>query len=182
MSTLRRKTDVPADRLVLLDALRGFALLGIMFVNMTWFTGFAVLGPDRRAALGTGRIDAITAWLVHFAVDGKFWSLFALLFGVGFGLLAQRADQRGERFSSQYARRMQALLAIGLIHAIFVWFGDIVSLYAAVALALLLFRRCSERAVLGWAVALLLSPVALGGIWLAIDLATRVPGAERIDP
>ena len=97
MSTTVQASPITArERIASIDVLRGFALLGIMFVNMTWFTGFAVLGPDERTALGTGQIDAVTAWLVHFAVDGKFWSLFALLFGVGFGLLAERADRRGE--------------------------------------------------------------------------------------
>ena len=66
----RLSPTAAADRIDLLAALRGFALLGIMFVNMTWFTGFAVLGVEQRAELGTAAIDAVTYWVVHFAVDG----------------------------------------------------------------------------------------------------------------
>ena len=140
------RVKAPIERLALLDALRGFALLGILFVNMTWFTGFAVLPADRRAEMTTAPADAVTAWLIHFLVDGKFWSLFALLFGAGAAVQWARAQARGDDCTRLFLRRSFALIFIGLLHAVFLWFGDIVSLYAVVGLALLLFRRCSDRA------------------------------------
>ena len=170
------------ERLVLLDSLRGFALLGIMFVNITWFTGFAVLSAEQRAALGTDAIDTVVAWLVHVGIDSKFWSFFALLFGVGFALQMQRAERDGRDIVPVYRRRMVVLLGIGLLHAVFVWFGDILSIYAVAGLALLLFRKMPPRRVLGWAVVLLLSPIVVNGVWLIVDASLRTPDMPRIDP
>jgi uncharacterized protein len=169
------------ERVSRLDAMRGFALLGIMFVNMTWFTGFAVLSGEQREALGTAGVDRVTAWIVHFAVDSKFWTLFALLFGVGFGIQAVRAGApagTGDGFAVRYARRMGVLFLIGAAHAVFLWFGDIVSLYAAVGIFLLLFRRCRGRTLVGWAAALLLSPIVVSGCWLAAEVARFVLGDD----
>ncbi len=173
-----------SQRLAHLDQLRGIALLGIMFVNMTWFTGFAVLSPQGRAALGTGPIDGVVDWLVHALVEGKFWSLFALLFGAGFAIQWTRSGRaaEGSCFGRLFGRRLGVLFLIGAAHAILLWFGDIVSIYAVAGVALLFFRRCRDRTLLWWAAALLLSPVLLNGCWLAVDLATRTPGAEQIDP
>ncbi len=165
------------ERITSLDALRGVALFGILFVNMTWFTGFAVMSPEERAGLGTKAIDDVVYWLVHCLVDGKFWSLFALLFGVGFAVQLERGAT-----PARFVRRMTILLVIGLLHAIFVWFGDIVSLYAAIGFTLLLFARCRARALVIGAVALLLTPIVVNAVWLAIELATRAPGAELVDP
>ncbi len=69
----RLSPTAAADRIDLLDALRGFALLGIMFVNMTWFTGYAVLSPEQRAALGSPVIDNIVGLLIQVLVGDKFW-------------------------------------------------------------------------------------------------------------
>ena len=172
----------PTERLRLLDAMRGFALLGILFVNLTWFTGFAVLSPEERVALGTESIDAIVYWLINVLVDSKFWTLFALLFGVGIAIQSERAQQRGVAFAPLFVRRMLILLLIGLAHAVFIWFGDIVSLYAFVGLGLLLFLRCDERRLLGWGLALVLSPIAVSGAWLAVHLATVDPAAPAVNP
>ena len=171
----------PRERSTLLDALRGVALLGIMLVNMTWFTGYAVLDGDARAALGTEPIDAVTGWLVLFGVEGKFWSLFALLFGVGFAIQLQRAERTGTPATGRFAARMAALLAIGLAHAVLLWFGDIVSLYAVVGFALLLFARSSNATVLRAALVFILSPIVLSGIFLGIHLLTG-PDGPAVDP
>ncbi len=165
------------ERIPSLDAMRGVALFGILFVNMTWFTGFAVMSSEERAGLGTQAIDDVVYWLVHCFVDGKFWSLFALLFGVGFAVQLERGAT-----PARFVRRMTILLVIGLLHAIFVWFGDIVSLYTATGFILLLFARCRARALVICAVALLLTPIVVNAGWLAVELATRTPGADIVDP
>ena len=170
-----------ADRVVLIDALRGIALLGILFMNMTWFTGFAVLSGGQRLALGTAGIDAPVDWLIHFLVEGKFWSLYALLLGVGAAVLRDRAEARGDDFGGLFRRRMMVLLLIGLTHAVLVWFGDIVSLYAVVGLALPLFVRCSSRAVLCRAGVLLAAPIVQGVLWLMADRAIQAaPGPAAV--
>ena len=170
------------ERIALLDVLRGFALFGILFVNMTWFTGYAVIGADERAALGTQGIDSVSAFLIHVFVDSKFWSFFALLFGVGFAIQCRRAQAGSVAFAPYYSRRMIVLFAIGLIHAVIIWFGDIVSLYAVTGLVLLLFGRASDRAVLRWAITGLLLPVVASAGWLAAELMSGRQDALAVDP
>lgn len=160
-------TPVPTtERWPLLDALRGFALLGILFGNLMWFTGYAVLPAADRAALGTAGADELAAQLVHFAVDGKFYALFALLFGAGFAVQSRRTQRSASGFRRFFARRSGVLLAFGVLHATLVWFGDILSVYALTGLCLLSFRGRSDRCLLSWSVALLLAPAAWGALWL----------------
>ncbi|MEO0478843.1 MAG: DUF418 domain-containing protein [Planctomycetota bacterium] len=158
-----------------IDALRGFALFGILFGNATWFSGTAVMPPDDRAALGTIEVDNWTRWLVHTFVDGKFYSLFSLLFGVGFALVMQRDSSAGGRFR----RRMIVLLAIGALHASLLWFGDIVSLYAVTGLLLPRCWRMSDRAMLRCSIALMLAPVPISLAVLALRDPTTTYGAEH---
>ena len=165
MSTLNPTT--PGQRIRVLDSLRGFALFGIMFVNMTWFTGFfAVFIPGQSVQLTTLSVDVPVYWLIDVLVAGKFWSLFALLFGVGMQLSWSKGEKSGQVWL--VVRRLTSLLLIGLGHAVFIWFGDIVSLYAATGFALLLFHRASNRAVLFWAFVFLLLPIVHNGIWLLV--------------
>lgn len=170
------------ERIALLDALRGFALFGILFVNMTWFSGFAVLSAQQRATLPTPTLDSAVYFLVHLLIENKFWSIFALLFGVGFAVLMQRAQQRGEDSSRFFVRRMLTLLAIGIAHATLIWFGDILSLYAITGLTLLLFRRTSDRGLLRWAAVLLAMPVVVNGVWLLAHNSSVSTGTPVTDP
>jgi uncharacterized protein len=158
------------ERLLVLDALRGFALLGILFVNYTWFTGFAVLfgaTPERIAALGTLQIDTFVNQIVIFLVDSKFWSIFALLFGVGLGMQLIRLDDRQHGLQI-LRRRLAILLLVGLAHGSLIWFGDIVCLYAATGFALLMFARVSTTALLPCGLFFLALPVLQSAIWLTI--------------
>jgi len=105
----------------------------------------AMVGPLNGAL--TGIDPALTGadrWadaLIYFFVQGKFYPLFSLLFGMGFAVMMQRAADAGRPFVRLYLRRVLALLAIGLAHALLVWSGDILTTYALVALLLLLFFR-----------------------------------------
>ncbi|MCZ6816860.1 MAG: DUF418 domain-containing protein, partial [Planctomycetota bacterium] len=177
---------VPSERIALLDGLRGFALLGILFVNMTWFTGFAVLSSEQRIALGTSGVDAVVYWLIHCLIDGKFWSLFALLFGAGAAVQMARSEARskarGGRFRPFYLRRLTVLLVVGLAHGVLVWFGDIVGIYAVVGFAMLFFVRCSDRAVLAWAAVCMAAPIVQGGIWLVAYQSAGATAVPAIDP
>jgi uncharacterized protein len=93
-------------------------------------------------------------------VYGKFYSLFSLLFGIGVAVQMERAAARGAAFAPRFRRRLTVLLAIGLLHALFLWSGDILTVYALLGFVLIPFLRLSDRAVLRWAVGLLALPVA----------------------
>ena len=85
--------------------------------------------------------DQVTHFLVHFFVEGKFYSIFSFLFGFGFALQIARAEERGDSRASLFKRRLFWLLVIGLLHAYLLWSGDILSIYAVMGLVLILFRK-----------------------------------------
>ena len=162
-----------AERIQIVDILRGFALLGILLVTMAIFSQpfQSILFP---ADPGMPWYDRAATWLIHFLAEGKFYALFSMLFGLGMILLMGRVEARGRRFVPFYIRRLLALLLIGLVHAFLIWPGDILILYALLGFLLLLFRKARPRTLLIWAVILIAIPllfiavatglVALGGM------------------
>lgn len=159
-----------------LDALRGFALVGIILGNVTWFSGYAVASPAQRLALGTAAADQPIAFLLHMLVDGKLYGLFSLMFGAGFALMVAGADARGLPVARVVARRLTALLAIGLVHATLLWFGDIVSLYAVAAVPLYWLRRWSLRRLAVAASVCLTAPVVPSAVILVTAVVTGDTG------
>lgn len=147
-----------AERIAAMDVLRGFALLGILLMNIEAFVGplfQAITGLDPTLRGADRWADA----LVYILVQGKFYTLFSLLFGMGFAVMLARAQSADRPFFALYLRRTLALLAIGLVHALLVWSGDILVPYALLALVLLLlFRRTPQSRLPKWGVALYLVP------------------------
>ncbi len=125
-------------RIDMLDALRGFALFGILLMNLEAFTG-----PITQAMTGiNAQLVGANRWadaFIYIFVQGKFWTLFSTLFGVGFAVMAERLQARGADFLSMYLRRLLALLVFGLLHALLIWEGDILLVYALAGFGLLLF-------------------------------------------
>ena len=147
------------ERIEIVDVLRGLAICGILIGNIQWFAGFFIL-PEvllRQTPLA----DQITQFLIHFLVDGKFYSIFSFLFGFGFALQIERAEQRGDTQAKLFKRRLFWMLIIGLLHAYLLWFGDILSIYALMGFFLIRFRRSDNSTVLRWAVGLLLAPIVV---------------------
>src|SRR5687768_17246043 len=103
------------ERLEILDVLRGLAICGILIGNIQWFSGYGMMPP----ALATQApfYDQVTHFLVHLFIEGKFYSIFSFLFGVGFALQIARAEDRGDMNASIFKRRLFWLLVIGLLHA-----------------------------------------------------------------
>src|SRR5262245_889046 len=142
------------ERIDLVDVVRGFALYGVLLANLVWITTDMVLTESRLAALPTAPLDRIVKPLVVFFVDHKFYTLFSFLFGLGFAIQLSRAEQRGRRIAPTYARRAAILAVIGLAHVAFIWYGDILLLYAIGGLGLLLVHHWNMRALLVLALAL----------------------------
>lgn len=149
---------MPGERSALLDAMRGYALLGILIANMPYFFGYWFLDDTARAAMTGGALNDLADFLMEWLIVGKFYSLFSLLFGIGFAIQLGRLQQRGEGVP-RYARRLAILFLIGLGHLLLLWVGDIVALYAAIGVVLLLFRNVGDKALLRWAVILWLIPI-----------------------
>ena len=155
------------ERHVILDALRGIALLGIALANYPEFALWTFLSPAEQSAMPTAGIDSTSRFLQYLLVDGKFYTIFSLLFGIGFSLILSRHSL------SLFVRRMLILAVIGFCHLLFVWSGDILFLYAMGGLLLPLFVKLSDRALLATATLLILLPVAIDAVTshFGVDLA-----------
>jgi uncharacterized protein len=147
----------PAARLQLVDALRGFALLGILIVNLNDFSQYWGLTAEQKAQLPTAGTDPIAQFLRFMFGYGKFNTIFSFLFGLGFAMFLARAPERSAEFLRLYWWRLTILFAIGAVHMTFLWWGDIVALYAGLGFVFVPFRRVSDRALLACAAALIMS-------------------------
>lgn len=140
-STEKTKTNLApvavAERIAVLDVIRGFALIGIFLMNIEFFN--RPVGD-----LGNGMPVGLTGWnwlasyVIAYFVAGKFWTIFSLLFGMGFALMLTRSEMKGQAFFQTYLRRLFALGIFGILHHILIWPGDILYSYAVAACGLLL--------------------------------------------
>ena len=137
-----------AERKVSIDVLRGFAVLGILIMNIQSFSmiGAAYINP---AAFGefTG-VDRIIWMLSHIFADSKFLTIFSILFGAGILLITQRAEAKGQKPAGLHYRRNFWLLIIGLVHAYIFWYGDILTAYAVCGFVVYFARNFTPRRLL----------------------------------
>lgn len=156
------------DRIDVLDVLRGFALFGVLWANVLWFfSGYGDLTPDERLNLSSAFIDPAVLKFETFFVVNKFISIFSFLFGVGFALQIRRATDRGAIVNPFFVRRMFWLFVFGAVHGLFIWYGDILHLYAILGIFLLGRVFTSDRKLVIWglAFAVLLPSAIRAAIW-----------------
>lgn len=130
-------------RLKEIDSIRGMAIFGIFLVNMLDFHS-----PAMYISLDNWWKDSLDRFVLVFidvAAQASFYPLFAFLFGFSMILFREQAMKKGRSFPRLWIRRMAALLALGLVHAFFIWHGDILVPYAATGILLLPFHRASSR-------------------------------------
>lgn len=163
-----------SERYMILDTLRGFAILGIALANYPELSLHRFLPDDAAAALPAAGWDRALNFIVHSLVDGKFYTIFSLLFGIGFSIILQNITRKGGRVLPLFMRRMVLLALMGLIHLLFIWSGDILLLYALMGMLLACFRNLSDRTLLSCALAFLLLPI---GIDAACEYADLRPAA-----
>ena len=142
------------DRILSLDILRGWAVFGMLIVNMGYFSSQPLQRPEGA--------DAVAAVLVQLLASGKFWTLFSILFGYGFALQMSRASARGDLFLPVYLRRLSVLFVIGLAHTLLHPF-EIVHRYALLGFLLIPLRASSVRTLVVVGVVSLLLPIAVPG-------------------
>lgn len=141
------------ERVTLIDILRGFALTGVLLVNMMNYGG--------HLAQWTGSLDRTFHVVEYFLFEQRFWHLFSLLFGLGFAIQLQRADANGVDIVPRYLRRLLILLGFGALNYI-LWGVDILTDYAILGVFLLPLRRLSPKAVLALALVMQLAPTIHG--------------------
>lgn len=162
------------DRITDVDALRGFALLGILIVNIGAFAspyyGLGVADPAFASSLDQA---------VRFAVAGlfetKFYLLFSFLFGYSFTLQMRSAERAGEAFVPRLLRRQAGLWVIGIAHAILLYHGDILTTYAVLGVGLLMLRGLNDGQALRMAVWLTLGTALLWGGVTLLQLLDPAP-------
>jgi uncharacterized membrane protein YeiB len=136
------------ERIQAIDVVRGFALIGIFFMNVEWFNrSFLDFGSGIPASAKGW--DWAATYFVNFFVAGKFWTIFSLLFGMGFAVMLTRSEDTGRAFIKPYIRRIAALGVFGLLHTILLWPGDILYSYAFTAAGLLIILFGNWKWILG---------------------------------
>ena len=166
------------ERIAAIDALRGFALLGILVMNISSFALHEGFDFHPTSIGNIGRLNMIL-WAARFVLfEGKMRGIFSMLFGAGVILLTSRLEQRGEgsRSADIFLRRNMWLVAIGLTHGYFLWFGDILYAYGLTALLFLYpCRKLQARTLI--AAGLLI--FAVNGIYLGVRYEQRKHLIER---
>ena len=142
-----------------LDLLRGFAVLGILIMNITSFSqvNIAYMNPTIGAGI-EGYNQYFHAFNYIFA-DTRFMSIFSILFGAGVVLFANNAEAKGKRVGALHYKRMFWLLFFGLLHAYFIWEGDILVAYAICGCLIYLLRKKTIRALLIISIILFIVPL-----------------------
>ncbi|HWH84642.1 MAG TPA: DUF418 domain-containing protein [Burkholderiaceae bacterium] len=168
-----------AERLPTLDILRGFALMGILIMNMPGFNSSFFAEGD-GSHLWPGAIDQGAEMLREALFSGKFNSMFSMLFGIGFTIQFGRMAERDPAHATRiYLRRLGVLAVLGVLHAWVFWPGDVLHTYAILGLLLVLgLRRVSDRGIMLLIAACIVYP-ALSGL-LRVALFTPELTAERV--
>ncbi len=139
---------IQTDRIVPIDVLRGFAVLGILIMNIQ---AFSMIGAAYFNPTIYGNLDGLN-WLVwflsHILADSKFMTIFSLLFGAGIVLMSDRMESTGRRPAPVHYRRTVILLLIGLAHGWLLWSGDILFAYALCSFLVFLFRRLKPKTLI----------------------------------
>lgn len=138
------------DRILSLDILRGFAILGILIMNIQSFSMITAAYVNPTAY---GDLTGINKWtwiISHIIADNKFMTIFSILFGAGIVLMSDKIRKAGRKPAGIYYRRIFWLFVIGMIHAYLFWYGDILVCYAVCGLLVFLFRNLKPGWLLFW--------------------------------
>ena len=153
------------ERIRELDIVRGFALFGVLLVNIVMFnsTTYAEVTTN---SVQQGFPDRLTAFIVQVFAVGNFYTIFSFLFGLGFYVFMERAEDKGLSAEQFFKRRALFLVLFGVLHYVLVWRGDVLHAYGVIGLLLLRFRSKSLKSLGKWIIVLLLlSTIALSGTY-----------------
>ncbi|BBM87607.1 DUF418 domain-containing protein [Candidatus Uabimicrobium amorphum] len=135
----------PKKRIIILDVLRGFAILGILLMNIQSFAMPSIAYDNPMSAEDFSGMN-IVMWVTHaLFANGKFMAIFSFLFGASVLLILQNAQKKNLRAGRLHYKRNFWLLMIGLFHAYVIWFGDILVCYALCSFLLYFWRNSSPR-------------------------------------
>ena len=168
-----------SDRIVTLDVIRGIAVMGILTMNIA---AFAMPYPaySNPSAWGGDQGADLASWLLNFLFfDSKMRSLFSILFGASTLLVIDRATRAGRSGAAAHYARMIVLLGIGCLHFYFLWWGDILALYAISGMVIYWLREVSIGKLVGWGITLFLLSNIFYGL---IGWSAMMAGSPRLSP
>lgn len=164
------------ERILSIDIIRGFSILGIFLVNMMSFhSPLLYLDPLQW---WDHPIDRITYKVIDLFAQASFYPLFSMLFGYSMVLLWEKVQIRGQHFYLIMGRRLLALLLFGIIHAFFVWHGDILIQYALLGFVLLPFLKLSGKSLFIAGISFYAIPALL--ITMLLFFASTVSPGEEV--
>ncbi len=166
-------------RIVAIDILRGFALLGILVMNIMSFAMPSTAYFNPAAFGGDDPLNQATYALVHIFTDQKFMALFSLLFGASIMLLVDSWRRKGQRVARFHYTRNGWLLLIGLLHGFLLWEGDVLVVYAICAFGLYFFRNVAPKRQFALGLAVFLLPAVS---YVAADLIIDRLSADQAAP
>ncbi|MCW3787294.1 DUF418 domain-containing protein [Plebeiibacterium sediminum] len=146
------------NRIDYMDLLRGLAIFFILIANLRWFCLFT---PGFNGYFVFPEMDHLVHKLQHLFIEGKFYSIFSILFGWGIALQLKKSKKDDATTAKFIRRRLSFMLLLGGIHLFLIWEGDIVFLYGLVGFVLIALRNLSNRSLLITGALLLLSPIVL---------------------
>jgi uncharacterized protein len=161
-----------ADRIQAIDVLRGFALLGILVMNIQ---SFSMIMAAYENPTAYGNLEGANYWVwfcSRVLADQKFMTIFSMLFGAGIVLMTSRQEETEGRSAAVHYRRMGVLALFGLLHAYLFWLGDILFSYALAGMLAYLLRKLRPLTLIVLGFVSLLVPALLmviGGLlvlWL----------------
>jgi uncharacterized protein len=150
----------PKRRIDILDVLRGFALLGILFNNILYFSGYTFQPFDELRKNPTFLLDEQLYHFLDIVITAKFYTLFSVLFAVGFYLQLSKHTSDASDFLKTYRRRLFILLSFGVLHSLF-WSGDILLMYSLIGFVLILFRNIKKENLFRLALLFILLPTIM---------------------
>lgn len=151
----------PSNRILSIDLLRGFAVLGILIMNIQ---SMSMIGAAYINPTAWGDLTGINKWiwiLGDLFANSKFMSIFSMLFGAGIILFSERALEKGRRGGPLHYRRNFWLLIFGMIHAYLIWYGDILVAYSLCGFLAFVFRKLKPRTLIISSILFFIVPVIL---------------------
>lgn len=174
-----------SDRIHEIDGIRGFALLGILMMNiMSFATPMMQDGMEQQTTERfTGQYNEWSIFFINTFVTTNFYTMFSFLFGLGFYIFLSRAENKVQSTNILFLRRMGMLLIFGILHGVLLWYGDILWTYAVTGVLLLFFYKLSPKinliigvGILGiFTVFLLLMSLLLFGVNVPVEGAFSLP-------
>ncbi|KMJ57864.1 hypothetical protein AB685_13565 [Bacillus sp. LL01] len=158
------------ERIVALDIIRGIAILGIFLVNMPSF--FSPMLYVNMKTYWSETRDIVVMNGVDILAQASFYTLFSFLFGYGFIIFANRVAEKNLSVPKYFSRRLVVLLVIGVIHAFFIWHGDILITYAICGFLLLVMRKMSAKAMVWTGLLLIVIPTIMLSLLMLVVTMT----------